>query len=60
LILKEITRIPAMDFTNLLDPSGTRETRLVLVVLEVCVEGYGAGRVRNRSAKGKERIVGRS
>jgi len=31
LILKEITKISARDFTNLLDLSGTRQARLVFV-----------------------------
>jgi len=31
LILKEITKIFARDFANLLDPLGTRQARLVLV-----------------------------
>jgi hypothetical protein len=33
---------------------------LVLVVSEVCARGYGARRVRARSARGAERTVGRS
>jgi len=31
----------------------------VLVVLEVCAGGYGAGRVGERSARGEEGLVGR-
>ena len=30
------------------------------MVLEVCARGYGAGRVGERSARGWERLVGRS
>jgi len=33
---------------------------LVLVVSEICAERYGAGRARKRSARGEERLVGRS
>ena len=40
--------------------SGTRQAGLVLVVSEVCTGGYGAGRARDRSAEGEERLVGRS
>ena len=58
LILKEITKISARDFTNFLDPSGTREARLVLVVPEVCAGCYGAGRAGAQSARGAERLVG--
>jgi len=32
----------------------------VLVVSEVCAGGYGAGRAREQSARGPERLVGRS
>jgi hypothetical protein len=53
-------KIFARDFTTLLDPSGTRETRLVLVVSEVCARGYGAGAVRYLSTISKTRVVGRS
>jgi hypothetical protein len=58
LILKEITKISVRDFTNLLDPSGTRQARLVLVVSEVCARGYGAERVRDGSTSGAEKVVG--
>jgi hypothetical protein len=58
LILKEITKISVRDFTNLLDPSGTREARLVLVVSEVCARGYGARRVGEGSTSEEERLVG--
>jgi hypothetical protein len=58
LILKEITKMPARDFTTLLDPSGTGEARLVLVAQEVCARRYGAGRARAGSASGQERLVG--
>jgi hypothetical protein len=60
LILKEITKISVRDFTNLLDPSGTRQARLVLVVSEVCAGRYRAGIVRDRSTRGQERFMGRS
>jgi hypothetical protein len=58
LILKEITKISVRDFTNLLDPSGTCEARLVLVVSEVCARGYGARRVGEGSTSEEERLVG--
>jgi hypothetical protein len=58
LVLKEITKISARDFTNLLDPSGTREARLVLVIPEVCAWGYGAERAREGSTRGQDRGVG--
>ena len=60
MILKEITKISVRDFTNLLDPSGTREARLVLVVSEVCAGRDRAGMVRDRSTRDQERFVGRS
>jgi hypothetical protein len=34
LILKDITKISVRDFTNLLDPSGTREARLAIVAVD--------------------------
>ena len=39
---------------------GQSQSGLVLVVPEVCAGGHGAGRVRNRSPRGEERLVGRS
>jgi hypothetical protein len=38
--------------------SGTRQRWLVLVVSEVCAEGYRAGRVGEGSARVEERLVG--
>jgi len=38
--------------------SETRQTRLVLVVSEVCAGEYDAGRVREGSTRGSERAVG--
>ena len=32
----------------------------MLVVSKICAGGYGAGRARERSARGQERVVGRS
>ena len=44
------------DGTNVNHDTGQR--RLVLVVSEVCARGYGTGRAREGSARGKERLVG--
>jgi len=38
--------------------SSARQTRLVLVVSEVCAGRYGAGRTREGSTRGEERLVG--
>jgi hypothetical protein len=38
----------------------TGQTRLVLVVSEICTGGYGAGGVGEGCTRGKERLVGRS
>jgi hypothetical protein len=37
--------------------SGTREAGLGLVVSKICAGGYGAGRVREQSPRGEERVV---
>ncbi len=39
---------------------GVRHAELVLVVLAVCARGYGAGRAREGSERGQERLVGGS
>jgi len=36
------------------------QTRLVLVVSEICARGYDAGRARAGGGRGAERLVGRS
>jgi hypothetical protein len=36
------------------------QRRLVLVVQKICAERYGAGRARDESARGHERLVDRS
>jgi endonuclease YncB( thermonuclease family) len=37
--------------------SGTRQAGLVLVVSKVCARRYGAGRAREPSARGEERVM---
>jgi hypothetical protein len=50
---QELVKISARDFANLLDPSGTRQVRLVLVVSEVCAGEYDAREARSRGARGE-------
>jgi len=48
------------DLPEVLLSDSTGQRRLVLVVSEVCVGGYGTAKARSRSARGEERITVRS